>query len=180
MSPSSRPDTPPLDRPVPVASWVLYDFANTIFYAVVVTRYLGVHLKELTGGHFVIFYAFFPAMVSAAFIAPWLGRFVGARGLSRKAIGLLTFFCCLFTVALGFAEEAWLLLLLFAFAQVGYQLALVPYNNLLPSIASPSRMGLISGLGVGVGYAGVLVSLPIAHYVIEYVGGGPRVFGSFL
>ena len=35
-----------------------------------------------------------PAMVAAAFIAPWLGRFAGARGVSRKAVGLFLLSCC--------------------------------------------------------------------------------------
>jgi len=55
------------DRPLPVASWVLYDFANTIFYAVVVTRYLPLQLTELTGKHFYINLGFYPSMIAAAF-----------------------------------------------------------------------------------------------------------------
>ena len=152
------------------ASWVLYDFANTIFYAVVATRYLGVHLKQLTGRHFVLFYAFFPSMAAAALLAPAVGRWAGARSRSRSAVFGLTLLCCLATAAMGFARSALVLLVLFALAQVFYQLALVPYNNLLPSVASPRRMGLVSGLGVGVGYAGVLASLPAAHFVVERFG----------
>ena len=172
MAEKPRPEgASQLDRPLPVLSWAMYDFANTIFYAVVATRYLGVHLKELTGRHFVLFYAFFPSMAAAAFLAPALGRWAGAQARSRTAVFVLTVLCCLATTGLGFARSAGALLVLFAFAQAFYQLALVPYNNLLPSVASPSRMGLVSGLGVGVGYAGVLVSLPVAHYAVERFGG---------
>jgi len=155
-----------LDRALPVTSWVLYDFANTVFYAVVVTRYLGPHLLELTGKHTFFNWGFYPSMLAAALFAPWLGRFAGTRGVSRKSILLFTVVCCIFTACLGFFRTAWPLVITFALAQVCYQLALVPYNNLLPSVASKKRMGLVSGLGVGIGYLGVIVSLKIADHLV--------------
>ncbi|MFH1999589.1 MAG: MFS transporter [Planctomycetota bacterium] len=158
------------DRLLPVSSWVLYDFANTIFYAIVVTRYLPLQLTELTGKHFVINFGFYPAMLASALLAPWVGRWAGARGLSIRTVGGFTIACCLFTACLGWAESAWSLLLFFALAQVFYQLALVPYNNLLPSVASTKHMGLVSGLGVGIGYAGVIVSLLLADRIIQASG----------
>lgn len=160
------------DQVLPVSSWVLYDFANTIFYAIVVTRYLPVQLERLTGKHTTLLLGFFPAMFAAAFLAPWLGRWVGSRGASKKTVGLLTVAACVFTAGLGITDEVWVLLVCFAFAQVLYQLALVPYNNLLPSVASERRMGIVSGLGVGIGYGGVIVSLYIAHHVISAFSDG--------
>ncbi|MHC4945359.1 MAG: MFS transporter [Planctomycetota bacterium] len=153
-----------------MTSWVLYDFANTIFYAVVVTRYLPLQLKKLTDQHFILNVGFFPSMLAAAFLAPWIGRWVGSRGVSRKAVAFFTIACCLFTAGLGFTSHVALLLIFFAFAQVFYQVGLVPYNNLLPSVASRRRMGLVSGLGVGIGYAGVIVSLFVADWIIQRMG----------
>lgn len=150
---------------------MFYDFANTIFYAVVVTFYLPIHLEHLTHRHIFINYGFYPSMLAAAFLAPWLGHYVGSRGTSKITVFLLTTACCFFTAALGFFSGALTLLVIFAFAQVCYQLVLVPYNNLLPSVASQRRMGFVSGLGVGIGYAGVLFSLPIAKYAVLLFGG---------
>ena len=156
-----------LDRPLPVASWALYDFANTIFYAVVVTRYLPQHVERLTGKHSTVTWGFYPAMLAAAFLAPSLGRWVGRRGCSKRAVLILTLFCAGFTASLALAREAWELVLLFALAQVLYQLALVPYNNLLPAVASRARMGRISGYGVGVGYLGSIAALLTADALMR-------------
>jgi len=137
----------------------------------VVTRYLPSQLEELTGRHMFINYGFYPSMITAAFLAPWLGRFAGARKFSIASTFILTVVCCFFTVGLGLTRSPLALIALFAIAQVCYQLALVPYNNLLPSVATPNRIGFVSGLGVGIGYAGVIISLPIAAMVIEKING---------
>jgi len=150
---------PGVDRLLPVTSWALYDFANTIFYAVVVTLCLPPHILGMTGKHTFINWGFVPAMLAAAFVAPWLGGFVGHRGLSKKAVLLLTLLCAASTACLAAVRSPWALVGVFAAAQVFYQLALVPYNNLLPAVASPGKMGRVSGLGVGLGYVGVIVSI---------------------
>lgn len=167
---SANTGTSNKDRWLPVSSWVLYDFANTIFYAIVVTRYLPLQLTELTGKHSIINFGFYPSMLVAALLAPAVGRWAGSRGVSLKSVGWFTLGCCVFTAGLGWVEGAAGLLMMFAGAQVFYQLALVPYNNLLPSVASHKRMGLVSGLGVGIGYAGVIVSLLLADRIIQASG----------
>lgn len=160
------------DRFLPGTSWVLYDFANTIFYAVVVTRYYPEHILHKTDSHLCINLGFFPAMVAAAFLAPWLGRYVGKRGYSRRSVLGLTLFCTVCTACLGLVDTPWKMVVLIALAQVFYQLALVPYNNLLPAVASSRRMGRLSGIGVGAGYAGVIVSLCVVDWLMQVHGSG--------
>jgi MFS transporter, UMF1 family len=163
----------PIDRALPITSWALYDFANTIFYAVVVTRYLPLQILEETGRHTSIYWGLFPAMLSAAFLAPWLGGYVERRGMSRRSVLVLTFCCVVCTALLSAAGSVVFLLALFALAQIFYQLALVPYNNLLPAVASPRLMGRVSGLGVGLGYAGVILSLWVVDaLLVRYPGYG--------
>lgn len=166
--------TAPFARGLNITSWALYDFANTAFYAVVVTRYLPLHVMELTGGkHYFINFGFYPAMIAAAFLAPWLGGSVGRIGFSKRCVIGLTCLCVLFTTLMTMARDPWALVGLFALAQVSYQLALVPYNNLLPTLASRQRLGTVSGIGVGLGYLGVVVSLPIAQKMMDsYPGYG--------
>jgi len=159
------------NRLLPGSSWVLYDFANTIFYAVVVTRYYPEHILRETGSHLCINLGFFPAMLAAAFLAPWLGRYVGRRGFSKRSVVVLTLFCTIATACLGLAETPWKMVILIAVAQVFYQLALVPYNNLLPAVASTEWMGRLSGIGVGAGYAGVIVSLCLVDWLMQAHGG---------
>ncbi len=167
----SGPNDAGVDRPLPITSWALYDFANTIFYAVVVTRFLPPHILDLTGKHTFINWGFVPAMLAAAFVAPWLGGFVGHRGFSKNAVILLTGLCAASTACLAAVQSPWALVGVFAAAQVFYQLALVPYNNLLPAVASPKKMGRVSGLGVGLGYVGVIVSLWSVEKLMDFYPG---------
>jgi UMF1 family MFS transporter len=55
-------------------------------------------------------------------------------------------------------SQAWMLGCFFD-ANVTYNLGLVFYNTLLPSVATEERVGLVSGIGVGVGYFGTILVL---------------------
>ncbi|MHC4663065.1 MAG: MFS transporter [Planctomycetota bacterium] len=63
-----------------------------------------------------------------------------------------------------------LLIVLFALANFSFQSALVFYNSLLPEIASDKRMGLVSGLGIGIGYFGNLVGGGLALLLVPMFG----------
>src|SRR5205809_1955904 len=52
----------------------------------------------------------------------------------------------------------WVGLLFFALANFGYQAALIYYDAILPDVARPETRGRLSGLGVGLGYLGTIVS----------------------
>jgi UMF1 family MFS transporter len=66
---------------------------------------------------------------------------------------------------------AWLTLALFVVANFLYQVSLVFYNALLPSVAPPGRQGRISGLGVGLGYLGQPLALPVAFLLAAKLSG---------
>jgi UMF1 family MFS transporter len=64
-----------------------------------------------------------------------------------------------------------LLVVLLFVANFCYQAALPFYDSMLPTVAPPRKMGLVSGLGVGLGYGGVVFGLPIAWWVIDWARG---------
>ncbi|MFH1422414.1 MAG: MFS transporter, partial [Planctomycetota bacterium] len=74
---------------------------------------------------------------------------------------------CIATALLAFPPEAkesvTILVVLFIVANFSYQLALVFYDALLPVVASEKRTGFVSGLGVGLGYAGIIFSFFILN-----------------
>jgi UMF1 family MFS transporter len=57
------------------------------------------------------------------------------------------------------------LLACLAVGNLAYQIAIVFYDSLLPSVASDERSGLVSGLGVGFGYFGTIVTIGMALVV---------------
>ena len=51
---------------------------------------------------------------------------------------------------------AGVILVAYFFATICYQAALVFYNAMLPSVSTSANIGVVSGLGVGLGYLGTV------------------------
>jgi UMF1 family MFS transporter len=76
-----------------------------------------------------------------------------------------TIFTALFTGLIWFAEprpaDALWALACVGLATVGFELGTVFYNSMLPQVAPPERLGRVSGLAWGLGYAGGLACLGV-------------------
>jgi UMF1 family MFS transporter len=150
-----------------VGAWALFDFANSVYPAVMTTAvfplyYAGVVVgdAEFTGdlwwGRAVGFSALIVAMT-----APLLGA-IADRGGARKRFMLAYTLLCVASVSMMFTLEAgmiWRGFFLFLLANVGFESALVFYNAYLPDIASSDEQGRVSGIGFGVGYLGSALGL---------------------
>ena len=164
-----------------VRAWALFDFANSVYPAVMTTAVFPVFYVtfvvgeeggggELWGGRTVSLSALIVAVSS-----PLLGA-IADRGGARKRFMLFYTSVCLVCVAMmstldeGMVVQGFVLFLL---ANVGFESALVFYNAYLPEIAPPEKQGWVSGLGFGVGYLGsalgLLMVLPLAADRIELV-----------
>lgn len=164
-------------EPVParraVASWVLYDLANTIFSFVVVSAYLGPWIHELGGrdSHFAVPNSL--SMLVVLFLAPVLGAVTDrTRRMPFLAASTIVAVAC--TALLGLGQVLglapggvlWTAVGFFFVANVAYQLGLVFYDALLPSVSTRDNVGRVGGLGVGVGYVGSFVGLGMATAVL--------------
>lgn len=164
-----------------VRAWALFDFANSVYPAVMTTAVFPVFyvtfvvgeeggVGELWWGRAVSLSALIVAVSS-----PLLGA-IADRGGARKRFMLFYTSVCLVCVAMmstldeGMVVQGFVLFLL---ANVGFESALVFYNAYLPEIAPPEKQGWVSGLGFGVGYLGsalgLLMVLPLAADRIELV-----------
>ncbi len=156
-----------------IAAWCFYDFANSVYPAVITATIFGVYfagtivgneagLGDLWWGRVISV-----SMMAVAVTSPLLGSVADNAGVRKKflvAYTYLTIAC----VALFTTIEPGMILwgfLLATLANIGFEGALVYYNAYLPDIAPPDRRGFISGLGFGVGYAGsgagLLMVLPL-------------------
>ena len=170
--PAPAPADPYKDRFVPIASWALYDFANTIFSALVVTQYLPKVLKEETGHDRPMAWAMAGSMIVAAVLGPFLGAVADATGRTKAQVLLWSGICCACGVALALVppgHPGWLLVF-FALSNIAYNVGISLYDAFLPDLCSPGRLGFVSGVGVGVGYLGALVGYPIALVVTSQHG----------
>jgi UMF1 family MFS transporter len=143
-----------------VASWVLYDTANTLFSYAVVTRYFNDWLlvqrrePDWTVGLMTL-----SVSIVLIFSLPFFGALADATGRRKPLLGAFTGLCVLMTVVLGAVEEMPWPLVVAGVAVYAYNSALAHYDPLLASVAPPERQGRVSGLGVASGYAGVIVAI---------------------
>ena len=155
---------------LPIISWAFYDFANTIFSILVVTRFLPPFLKEVTGGSSAMGASVALSMVFAGLLVPILGAISDWTGKTKRYLVYATLACVTATAAMSFTRDLTLLLGLFFAANLTYQTAMVFYNSLLPTISVPSQRGFISGLGVSLGYAGSFAALVAANPYVKAFG----------
>ena len=151
-------------------SWALYDFANTVFSAIVLTFYFPLYLTHLTQKNVSLGLATTLAMILAGLAVPWLGALSDRTGRTKSYLVLTTLLCVSATALLSLFTSASLLIGTFLVACFFFHASLVFYNALLPVVAGEKTQGFASGLGTGLGYLGVLFSIPIAHSVEQVYG----------
>lgn len=160
------------DRALPIGSWAMYDFANTIFSAVVVTQFLPKVLSDRTGSDLPMAFAGALSLVISALVGPFLGALADATGRTKSRVVGWTAVCCLGSVSLAFIppdSPGWLMFA-FVVANVAYNIGISLYDAFLPDLCSAGRMGLVSGIGVGIGYLGALLGYPVALLVSRSFG----------
>jgi UMF1 family MFS transporter len=160
-------------------SWALYDFANTIFSMNIVTLYFAVWIVTERGASntaYSLATSFSSLLVLAA--APVIGAFSDASRRRLPWVVGFTFLCVAATLALSPLARAplaprtvvLLLLLVFVVANTAYQLAIPPYNAMLPELVPASELGRMSGFGTALGYVGSIAGVLLV---------APFVTGSF-
>lgn len=150
-----------------VGAWALYDFANSVFPAVMTTAVFPIFYADVvvggTGGAGASWWgnALSLSALIVAVTSPLLGAIADRSG-ARKRFMFGYVAACVAAVALMTTLQSGMALwgfILFVVANVGFEGANVFYNSYLPDIAPPDRRGSVSGLGFGVGYLGSAVGL---------------------
>lgn len=171
--PGTEVFSPPERTPWRAAiSWCLHDLANTIFSAVVVTVYLPLYARAEIGHDWPAGVIGTLSMVCAALVVPVLGGLVDRTGRAKGLLTALYFTYSLLAVGMSLAGmlpgAIGAVLGFFAVANFCYQASLVPYNSLLTVVCAPRQRGLVSGLGVGLGYLGQPLALGLAYLVVRW------------
>jgi UMF1 family MFS transporter len=159
-------------------SWALYDWANSGFFAVILTfvfpayfarqiaenETLGTTLWGNTVGL---------AGLAIAIAAPIVGAVADQGGRRKLWLAACTLACALPTALLWWvtpgSDAIVPVLLLAGVAIIGGEFAFVFYNAMLPSLTSFDRVGRWSGWAWGLGYAGGIGCLIVAlfGFVVE-------------
>ncbi|MGB6388950.1 MAG: MFS transporter [Methyloceanibacter sp.] len=155
--------------PAALTGWVLFDWATQPFYTLVVTflfapYFVNGFVDDPALGSTLWAYALGIAELIAALLAPVLGAIADA-GFTRKpwiagfSVLLVLGLCGLWLAIPGRTDLAPLVLIAFAVANIGAELATVFNNAMMPSLVSSRRLGTLSGIGWAAGYVGGLLSL---------------------
>ncbi len=171
-------------RFAPVAAFCLFDFANSAFTTIVVTFVFatyfttGVASDPTTGGAQWSL-AMSVAGIIIALLSPIAGAIADQTGQRKPWLLVLSVLCVIPTACLWYVRptpaDVPLALTLAVLSTVGFEMGMLFYNALLPTIATPATMGRISGWAWGVGYAGGLLSLALALFGL--VQADPPPFG---
>lgn len=152
-------------------AWALYDFANTAFSLNVVSRYLPLLVVEDLGGRDLdVSLAYSGSMLLVAATSPMLGALSDLSGRRVPFLAATTLVSVVATALMGTATRAVPVLLLFGVANFAFQAALVFYDAMLATVSDESTRGRASGLGVGLGYGGAILSLYSVAPIAERYG----------
>lgn len=144
-----------------VASWVLYDLANTIFSMGIVSMYFPLWVRDEVGkdrADSVLGLITAISMGVIFVLSPLLGAMTDRARRRMPFLVASTLVCIFFTALLargGFYTTA----VCFIIANIAYQAGLQFYDAMLPEVSREGNRGKISGIGVGVGYLGSYIAV---------------------
>lgn len=155
-----------------ILAWCLFDWANSPYSTLVVTFVYSAYFAQKFAPDVVTGTAWWSRGVAiaglvVALLAPLLGAMADKSGRRLRFLAVTTTVCVLATgtltfVAPGSRSDALLALALFVLADIGFELGMLFYNALLPTVAPPDKLGRVSGHGWALGYAGGLLALLVA------------------
>ncbi len=150
-----------------VASWVMYDLANTIFSMGIVSLYFPTFIRRSVGGDRADAYYGFITAISMGIIfvvSPLLGAMTDRARRRMPFLIASTLICVALTLGMGrtgFTPT----IILFILANITYQAGLQFYDALLPEVSTEENRGKIGGIGVGVGYLGSYLAVGIGFII---------------
>jgi UMF1 family MFS transporter len=156
-------------------AWAFYDWANSAFPTVVSTFVIAAYFAQgiapdPASGQAQWGWMQALAGLAIALLSPVLGAIADAGGRRRTMLALSTLLTAIATAAVWFAEPdpafALYALACVGIATIGFEVGTVFYNSMLPQVAPRERLGRVSGLAWGLGYAGGLACLGIALAVL--------------
>lgn len=172
-----------------LVAWVLFEWAAQPFYTLVQTFLFGPYfasavVSDPTRGQALWGYAAAAAGVVVAIGSPILGAIADGGGRRKPWIAAflvpLIAGLCLLWLARPQADAAtlWLIVVGYGLAFAGAEFAAVFVNAIMPTLVPPEKLGRLSGIGWGTGYAGGLASLIlVAGFIVTGPEGGKTLLG---
>lgn len=160
------------------AAWVCYEWANQPYFSLVTIFLFAPYLTSTVVGDPVKGQAIWGytqaiAGIIIALSSPLLGAMADAAGPRKPWITFFTIFSALGCFGLWIAvpgSPVLPIMLSLIVASVGMEFAIIFANAMLPTIASERRIGLLSGIGIGMGQLAAIVALVIVLIYLQLPG----------
>lgn len=155
--------------------WIMYDWANSAFSAIIAAIILPNFYGTLTAGNLTAGtwwgYATSLGTLICAVLAPFLGTLGDYRGWKKKLFTIFVLIGVIATAALGFTANWQLLLVFYVIGTVGFNGSCVFYDGFLHDVTTIDRMDRVSTYGYGLGYiGGSTIPLVISMLLIMFGG----------
>ena len=166
-----RPGEAPAARPATrteVFTWCAFDWANSAFPTVIMTFVFSAYFTQAvaaspTAGTTQWGFALSLSGIVIALISPVFGAIADNTGRRKPWTAVFGLVCVVATALLWFTlpDPSYVVwgLVAVSVANLGFEVATVFYNAMLPDLVPEERLGRISGWGWALGYAGGLVCL---------------------
>ncbi|MDQ8154510.1 MAG: MFS transporter [Gemmatimonadota bacterium] len=159
-----------------VASWIVYDLANTIFSMGVVSMYFSQYIRNAVGADRADAAYGNISAISMAIIfvlSPLLGGMTDRASRRMPFLIWSTVICVALTSVLGSVSYT-ATMICFILANATYSAGLQFYDAMLPDVTTEENRGRIGGIGVGIGYLGSYIAVGLG--VVMGTENLPRLF----
>ncbi|GAB4193632.1 MAG: MFS transporter [Thalassobaculales bacterium] len=166
-----------------IAAWCLYDWANSAYGTVIGTFVFAAYFTKAVApdevtGTFLWGQATALSGLIVAVAGPVMGAIADQTGRRLPWVFTLSALCAVATALLWFMRPdpafTYATLALVLLATIGFELAIVFYNAMLPDLAPSGMIGRLSGWAWGLGYAGGIGCLVLSLALIQ---AEPPLFG---
>ena len=160
-------------------SWMLYDWANSAFSAIIAAIILPIFFKEIAKGAGVADvdataywgYATSLGTLICALLAPFLGTLGDFRGMKKKLFTGFMLVGVISTLLLAFTSSWKLTLAFYVLGTLGFSGSCIYYDSFLTDVTTDEKMDQVSALGYGLGYiGGSTIPLVISLLLIQFGG----------
>lgn len=172
---------------LPVFSWALYDFSNTIFSANITTLFFPQYVTDVFGKDPVteqlastwIAYASSVAALLLIICSPLMGVYIDRTQKKKKWVVILSLIVFLCTFLMGMIDRLdlsqqvfnvplsmLLIVILFTVAKFMYNAALIFYDAMMSNLAPKKHHSVLSGFGVALGYLGTLFGVLTVMFLV--------------
>lgn len=160
-------------------AWTLYDLGDTLFSGAILTFYFPLWLSGvvgddddgLRGGVDALFaFAVAGSMLGVIVVAPLAGSISDRLRRRVPLLATAAIVAAVCVIGIGRIDGVAAGIALFMIANFAYQLGVVFHNSLIVNITSLNQRSLVSGLGVGTGFAALAVLFIALDPIVERYG----------